>query len=296
MYAKDYKPSELMAAAAAKEIGDGEMVFVGIGLPLMAGLLAKAAHAPNITLVYESGCFGTIQQRVSYNVGDSACADGAFYVTSLWRTFSDMQRGYIDVGILGGAQIDRYGNLNTTVLLGEGNYQRPKLRLPGSGGGNDIGSSAKRTIIIMRLERRRFPAKVDYLTTPGHLEGWDSRKKAGLYGGGPSAVITDKCIFRFEEDTKEMYLDSLHPGVSLEDVKKQVQWNLKVSQNLKVTEPPTIEEVKLIREIDPSGIIMGAESAITKIENFDQWADLTERTIKMMRERLQRFNIPGRRT
>jgi glutaconate CoA-transferase subunit B len=284
-----------MAAAAAKEIKNREMVFVGIGLPLMAGLLAKATHAPDITLVYESGCFGTVQQRVSYNVGDSACADGAFYVTSLWRTFSDMQRGYIDVGIIGGAQIDRYGNLNTTVLLGYGNYQKPKTRLPGSGGGNDIGSSAKRTIIIMRLERRRFAPKVDYLTTPGHLKGWDSRKKAGLYGGGPAAVITDKCIFRFEEVTREMYLDSLHPGVSLEDVKKQVQWNLKVAEKLKITEPPTMGEVKLIRELDPSGIIIGADSATADIKNFNQWANLTEKTIKMLREKLQSFS-PSKNT
>ena len=285
-YAREHKLAELMAAATANEIKDGETVFIGIGLPLMAGLLAKATHAPNITIVYESGCFGTLQQRISYNVGDSSCTDGVFYTTSLWRTFSDQQKGYIDVGVLGGAQIDKYGNLNTTSIFGEGDYRKPKVRLPGSGGGNDIGSSAGRTVIVMRLERRRFLPRVDYLTTPGYLEGGNSRKRAGLCGEGPVAVITDKCIFRFDKVTKEMYLDSLHPDVSVEDVKKEVQWNLEVAPDLKITEQPTVEEVRLMREIDPSGIILGAETAVAEIGDFNQWANITERTIKILRERL----------
>jgi len=284
-YAHDYKLSELMVAATAREIKDGELVFIGIGLPLMAGLLAKAMHAPNITIVYESGCFGPQQQRIVYNVGDSGCTDGALYVTSLWRTFSDQQRGYIDIGILGGAQIDKYGNLNTTAVFGEGDYWKPKVRLPGSGGGNDIGSSARRTVIIMRLERRRFVPRVDYITTPGYLDGGDSRERAGVCGGGPVAVITDKCIFRFDKVTKEMYLDSLHPGVSVDDVKKEVQWDLKVAPDLKTTEPPSVEEVKFIREIDPLGLILGAEAALAEIKDFNQWAEITERTIKIFKEK-----------
>ena len=284
--AREYKLVELMAAATAREIKDGEKVFIGIGLPLMAGLLAKATHAPNMTIVYESGCFGTLQQRVSYNVGDSSCTDGIFYTTSLWRTFSDQQRGYIDVGILGGAQIDKYGNLNTTAIFGEGDYRRPKVRLPGSGGGNDIGSSAGRTIVTMRLERRRFLPRVDYITTPGHLEGGNSRKRAGLCGGGPATVITDKCIFRFDKVTKEMYLSSLHPGVSVGDIKREVQWILRVAPDLKTTEPPTVEGVRLMRGIDPSGVILGAEATVAEVKDFNQWADITERTIKTLRKRL----------
>jgi glutaconate CoA-transferase subunit B len=283
-HAHEYKLAELMATATAREIKDGETVFIGIGLPLIAGLFAKATHAPNMTIVYESGCFGTLQQRISYNVGDSSCTDGVFYTTSLWRTFSDQQRGYIDVGILGGAQIDKYGNLNTTAIFGEGDYRKPKVRLPGSGGGNDIGSSAGRTVIIMRLERRRFLPRVDYLTTPGYLEGGDSRKRAGLCGKGPVAVITDKCIFRFDKVTKEMRLDSLHPGVSVDDIKREVQWYLKVAPNLKTTEPPSVEEVRLMREIDPSGFILGADAAVAEVKDFNQWADVTERTIKMLRK------------
>ena len=285
-YAREYKLAELMVAATAKEIKDGETVFIGIGLPLVAGLLAKATHAPNVSIVYESGCFGTLQQRISYNVGDSSCTDGVFYTTSLWRAFSDQQRGYIDVGVLGGAQIDKYGNLNTTAIFGEGDYRRPKVRLPGSGGANDIGSSAGRTVITMRLERRRFVPRVDYLTTPGYLDGGDSRKRAGLCRGGPVVVITDKCLFRFDKVTKEMYLDSLHPSVSVEDVKGEVQWSLKVAPNLKVTEPPSVEEVMLMREIDPSGTILGADAAIAELKDFNQWADVTERTIKTLREGL----------
>lgn len=285
-HARKYELAELMAAATAREIKDGETVFIGIGLPLMAGLLAKATHAPNMTIVYESGCFGTLQQRVSYNVGDSSCTDGAFYTTSLWRTFSDQQKGYIAVGILGGAQIDKYGNLNTTAIFGDGDYRKPKVRLPGSGGGNDIASSAGRIVITMRLERRRFLPRVDYLTTPGYLEGRDSRERAGVCGGGPVAVVTNKCIFRFDKVTKEMYLDSLHPDVSVEDVKGEIQWSLKVAPDLKTTEPPTVEEVRIMREIDPSGLILGAEAAVAEIKDFNQWADVTERTVKTLRERL----------
>jgi len=197
-YSQEYTLAELMAVAAAREIKDGENVFIGIGVPLMAGLLAKRTHAPNITLVYESGCMGPLQQRISYNVGDSSCADKAFYLTSQWRIFSDLQKGYIDVGILGGAQIDKYGNMNTTAIFGEGNYEKPLARLPGSGGGNDIGSSSRRVVYVMSLEKRRFFHRVDYMTTPGYLSGGDARQKAGLCGKGPVSVITNKCILRFE--------------------------------------------------------------------------------------------------
>jgi glutaconate CoA-transferase subunit B len=282
-YAQDYTLAELMAVAAAREKNDGENVFIGIGVPLMAGLLAKSTHAPNMTLVYESGCVGPLQQRISYNVGDSACVDDAFYLTSQWRIFSDLQRGYIDVGILGGAQIDEYGNMNTTAIFGDGAYERPLARLPGSGGGNDIGSSAKRVVYVMSLEKRRFISPVDYMTTPGHLSGGDAREKAGLCGQGPVSVITNKCIFRFEKDTKEMYLEALHPHITVEEVQNEVTWNVKVAPELKRTEPPTVQQVEIIRAIDPSGIILGVEAAISEIKDFATWADITEKSIKKTR-------------
>ncbi len=279
-YAQDYSLAELMAVAAAREINDGENVFIGIGVPLMAGLLAKGTHAPNMTLVYESGCVGPLQQRISYNVGDSACVDNAFYLTSQWRIFSDLQRGYIDVGILGGAQIDKYGNMNTTAIFGDGTYEQPMARLPGSGGGNDIGSSARRVVYVMSLEKRRFFPQVDYLTTPGYLSGGDARQKAGLCGQGPVSVITDKCIFRFEKDTKEMYLEALHPHVTVDEVRNEISWDIKVAPKLKRTEPPTVQQVEIIRAIDPSGIILGVGAAISEIKDFDTWADITEKSIK----------------
>ena len=282
-YAQNYTLAELMAVAAAREINDGETVFIGIGVPLMAGLLAKSTHAPNMTLVYESGCVGPLQQRISYNVGDSACVDNAFYLTSQWRIFSDLQSGYIDVGILGGAQIDKYGNMNTTAIFGDGTYEEPVARLPGSGGGNDIGSSAKRVVYVMSLEKRRFFPRVDYITTLGYLSGGDAREKAGLCGGGPVSVITNKCIFRFEKDTKEMYLESLHPHVTVDEVRNEIMWNLKVAPELKRTEPPTVQQVKIIRAIDPSGIILGVEAAISEIKDFVTWAEITERSIKKTR-------------
>lgn len=283
-YAQDYTPKELMTTATAREIKDGENVFIGIGVPLIAGLLAKSTHAPNMTLVYEAGCVGTMQQRVSYNVGDSACTDKALYVTSQWRIFSDLQKGYIDIGILGGAQIDKYGNMNTTAIFGEGDYGKPLVRLPGSGGANDIGSSARRTVYMMTLEKRRFVSHVDYITTPGYLNGGDSRERVGLCGSGPVSVITNKCIFKFDEGTKEMYVESLHPYVAIEEVRKEVTWDIKIAPKLKITEPPTVQQVKFIRELDPSGIILGAEAAISEIKDFSTWADLTEKLIKKMKK------------
>ncbi len=279
----DYTLAEFMAAVASREIKDGENVFIGIGVPLMAGLLAKNTHAPHITLIYESGCVGAQQYRISYNVGDSSCADEALYWTSQWRIFSDLQCGYIDLGMLGGAQIDRYGNMNTTAIFGAGGYESPQARLPGSGGGNDIGSSAKRTVFMMSLEKRRFLPRVDYITTPGYLDGWDSREKAGLCGGGPVSVITNKCILKFEKDSKEMYVDSLYPNVTLEEVKKEITWDIKVAPELKTIEPPTAQQVKIMRDIDPSGIILGAEAAIGEIKDFPMWADITENTIKNLK-------------
>jgi glutaconate CoA-transferase subunit B len=277
VYSEDYYPGELMATATAREIRDGEVMFIGIGLPMLAALLAKNSNAPNAIIGFEAGILGGKPVGALWAVGDTGAARKAEYMTTMWWVFSDLQRGYLTLGVLGAAQIDKYGNLNTTAILGGENiYPNVKVRLPGSGGANDIASSARRTIIIMRLEKKRFLNKIDYLTSPGHLTGGNSRKEAGLLGGGPAAVITERCIFRFDEVTKEMYLDSLHPGVTVEEIKDNVSWDLKVANEIKVTERPTVEEVDLMRTIDPTDIILRSHRLYEKMD-FWQWADVSEK-------------------
>ncbi len=276
MQEKKYRASELMAVMTAKEFRDWEIAFVGIGIPLVAGMLAKRFHAPNLNIVYESGCIGPLKYRVDFNVGDSSAADGALCLTSEWRVFSDMQAGYYDVGVLGAAQVDKYGNLNTTVITGDQDYYTPKVRLPGSGGGNDIGSSIGRVVVMLRLERHRFVEKVDYLTTPGFLDGSPgAREKAGLVGSGPAAVVTNKAVFRFDPDTYEMYLHTIYPGVTVEEVKSLVGWDLKVADNLKVAPEPTPEELAALRAVDPTNLIMGGAEARKSLAGIDEYIELT---------------------
>jgi len=254
---KNYTSAELKAVATSREINDWEIIFAGVGIPCLGAQLAIFTHAPNSEVVTECGVFGSRARRIMLGIGDNACGERAKSQGALWRAFSDQQAGLYDVGMLGGAQVDRYGNLNSTAIFGKGDYYRPITRLPGSGGANDIASSAGRTIIMMRQEKRRFLEHVDYITSPGYLNGGDSRQKAGLLGGGPIAVITDKAIFRFDETTKEMYLESVHPGVTVEEVKEEVSWDLKVAEGVKVTDPPSPEELKIIRTLDSLGIYIG---------------------------------------
>jgi len=257
-YANDYTLPELLIAVTAREIKDGETVFAGVGQPLLGALVAKLTHAPNAILAMESGSVGPQPNRIVLGIGDNPCVENAIMATSLWRLFSDQQRGFLDVGIIGGAQVDKYGNLNSTCIFGDGDYYRPAARLPGSGGANDIASSAGRTVISIPLQKRRFLERVDYMTSPGYLDGGkDARKKAGLPGGGPDAIITNKCVFRFDPETKEAYLYSVHPGVTVEEVKKEVSWDLKVPEKVLETPPPTVEEVELIRMLDANKIYIG---------------------------------------
>jgi len=272
----NYTGAELMAATVASEIKDRHIVFVGIGLPLIAGLLAKLTHAPYATLVFETGCIGPEPLRMPWFIDDNACHDRAFCITSLWRVFSDLQRGYYDLGILGAAQIDRYGNINSTMI---GDYNQPQVRLPGSGGGNDIGSSANSTIIMAKLEKKRFVSKLDYMTTPGHLNGGESRRKAGLTGGGPISVITDKCTFKFDNSSKEMTLDRIYPNATVDDVKREVSWNLKLSSRILNVEPPTQEQLVLIKTLDTSGFILGESLTTT---DFESWASSVEHMIETL--------------
>lgn len=275
-YAEDYNLSEFLVSASAREIKDNETIFAGVGIPTLGALMAKLTHAPNAIIAMESGSIGPQPKRIILGIGDNPGIEGALMATSLWRLFSDQQRGYFDVGMLGGAQVDKYGNLNSTAIFGDGDYETPATRLPGSGGANDIASSAQRTLITIPLQKRRFLEKVDYVSSPGYLEGYDSREKAGLLKGGPSAIITNKCIFRFDPVSKEAYLDSVHPGVTVEEVRNEVSWDLKVSPDVKTTEPPTVEQLKVIRMLDPNQIYVG--NGLKDI-TFEKYIDMLENSL-----------------
>lgn len=271
-----YVPAQMMALMTAKELKDGEIAFVGIGLSLMAGIVAQMLHAPNLTIVYESGCIGPRKWRVDFNVGDSSAADGALALTSEWRVFGDLQAGFYDVGVLGAAQVDKYGNINSTAVFGAGDHYAPQVRLPGSGGGNDIGSSVGRTVIMMKLDPHRFVPRVDYITTPGYLDGSPgARQKAGLVGGGPVAVVTDKAVFRFHPETREMYLDTLYPGVTVEEVNACVGWDLKVAPEVKTAPLPTPEEIAALAQADPGNLVLGREKARRQIRDIHHYVAMT---------------------
>jgi glutaconate CoA-transferase, subunit B len=248
-----YTSSELMVCRAARELTDGEVVFVGIGLPNLACNLALRRHAPELVLIYESGAVGAVPERVPVSIGDPALVTGSLAVCSMLEVFSHyLQGGRIDVGFLQGAQIDRHGNLNTTVI---GPYERPAVRLPGSGGACEIAILAKRVVVVARQTRRSFPERVDFVTSPGFLDGGDARQRLGMPGGGPSLVITDLGCYGFVDG--EMTLVSLHPGVTLEQVRAEVGWELRVADDLANTEPPGEHELHVLRELDRDRLYLG---------------------------------------
>jgi len=244
----DYTPNELMVCQAARQLMDGEVVFVGIGLPNLACNLARHLHAPDLVLIYESGTVGSVPERVPVSIGDPALVSGALSVCPIFDVFYYyLQAGRIDVGFLQGAQIDRFGNLNTTVI---GDYDRPKVRLPGSGGACEIAIHAGKVLVIARQSRRSFPEQLDFLTSAGYLDGAGARDRLGMPGQGPAVVITDLACYGFEEG--EMMLTSLHPGISEQDVLDNLGWKPRISTELTTTEPPTVEELELLRdELDP---------------------------------------------
>ncbi len=249
-----YTPSEMMIVASARALARQRVVFVGVGLPNIACNLARRTVAPELELVYESGVFGARPARLPLSIGDPTLVSGATLVCPMADLFMNyLQGGRIDVAFLGGAQIDRFGNINTTVI---GDYARPKVRLPGSGGACEIAIHAKEIFMIMRLKRRAFVEKLDFVTSAGHLSGTPGERKAlGIPGSGPQLVVTDKAIFRFAADTGEMFLSSIHPGVTVDEVRAEVSWPLNVAGDLVETEPPTAEELRLIREeLDPAGV------------------------------------------
>lgn len=244
-----YTANELMACQAARQLRDGEVAFVGIGLPNLACNLARRRHAPNLVLIYESGAVGAVPERLPISIGDPALVTGSLSVCSMFDIFSYyLQGGHIDVGFLQGSQIDRFGNLNTTVV---GDYVRPSVRLPGSGGACEIASLAKRVLVITPQSKRSFPERVDFITSPGFVDGPGARLRLGLKGDGPAMVITDLGCYEFEDE--EMILTSLHPGHTLEEVKDNIGWDVRVSSRLKTTDAPTSEELRIIREeLDPT--------------------------------------------
>lgn len=247
-----YNPTELMVVNAARLLRDGDVVFVGVGIPNLACNLAMRTHAPNLQMIYEAGVIGAQPSRLPLSIGDPTLVTGSLSICSMYDIFTFyLQRGNVDVGFLGGAQIDQFGNINATVI---GDYQSPKVRLPGSGGSMEIAAWANRCYIITPHQKRRFPAKVDFQTSIGFLSGGDARKKTGVRGGGPEAVVTNLGLLQPNEEG-ELVLTAMHPGVTFEQVQENTGWQLKKSPGWTVTEPPNQEELRILREeLDPSGI------------------------------------------
>jgi glutaconate CoA-transferase subunit B len=249
-----YSPTVLLACIAAHMLEDKRSVFVGTGLPMIAAMLAQRSHAPGLLIVFEAGGIGPQVPVLPISVGDSRTFYKAVSASSMHDVMSFSQAGYLDYGFLGAAQIDRFGNINTTVI---GPYDSPTVRLPGSGGANDVGSSCHRTIIIMRQDRRKFVKQVEFITTPGYLGGPGEREKAGLAAGsGPYRVITQLGVYDFDEKTKAMRLVSLHPGVSLEDVRANSGMEIIIPEEISDSPLPTEAEWRILQEIDPEGLII----------------------------------------
>lgn len=259
----EYTPIELMICAAARLLEDGAMVVVGTGAPCAAAMLAQKTTAPNLTLMFEAGGVGPRLPRMPISVGDSRTFHQALMATSMADIMETCQRGLVDYTFLGGAQIDPYGNLNST-LIGD-DYRRPKVRLPGSGGANDLGSLCWRILVITPHDRRRFVERVDFVTTPGYLDGPGARERAGLPPGtGPYKVITDLAVLGFDEETKRMQVESLHPGVTLDQVRERTGFELLVHEPLGVTPQPAVEHLQILRnDVDPHRYIIGRSCAST---------------------------------
>ncbi len=254
-HADDYIKPELMACCGAREIADNNTVIVGTGFPAMSANIAKHTHAPGAILMQESGVIDARPRRPALSVGDPCLNPGAAYVGGLIDIMGMLlQGGWVDVGFLSGSQVDKYGNINTTVI---GDYDKPKSRLPGSGGANPIGSLTKKILIIALHDSRRLAERVDFITTPGYIDGPGSREKWGLPPDtGPHVIITNKAVMRFDKETREAYLATYHPDSSVDEIRENTPWDLKVSDDVHETEPPTVDEIRVIREIlDPGRMI-----------------------------------------
>jgi glutaconate CoA-transferase subunit B len=244
-----YTVAELLAVMASRALRDGLIVFAGVGTPLLAATLAQRLHAPGLTILFEGGVIGPfiVPGELPPSTNEQRCTRWANMVCPITDVLLLLQRGYVDVGFLGGAQIDRYGNLNSSFI---GDPDHPKTRLPGTGGGNDI-ASLSRVMVVMKHEKRRFVEKVEYITSPGYLQGGTSRRDAGLLTGGPELIITDLAELGFHPETRSMQIQALHPGVSVEQVRDNTGFKLEVVDNVRVTVPPTDHELQVLRQLDP---------------------------------------------
>lgn len=254
-----YSSAELMIINASRLLRDGDVVFVGVGQPNLACNLAKRTHAPNLVMIYEAGVIGAEPARLPLSIGDPTLVSGALSVVSMYDIFANyLQRGNVDVGFMGGAQIDKYGNINATTI---GDYAQPKVRLPGSGGSQEIAAWANRCYIMTPHQKRRFPEKVEFMTSAGFIDGKGAREARGLRGGGMLAVVTDIGILEPDESSGEMMLAALHTGRTVEEAKANTGWNLKVAESIKTTEQVTKKELRILREeLDPTGIYLKGAS------------------------------------
>ena len=241
-----YKPAELLICTASRLMDDNSTAFIGTGIPMLAASLAQRMHAPNLVAVFEFGGTGAILEELPLAVGGESTFHRAIAAAGICDVMETAQRGFIEYGFLGGAQIDPYGNLNSTVI---GDFRHPTVRLPGSGGGNDVGSFCWQTIAIMRHDKRRFVEEVDFITTPGYLNGPGARESAGLPPGtGPYRVVSNLAVLGYHPDTKRMMLLATQPGVTMEDVVDNTGFELVIPDQIESNPPPTTEELYILRE------------------------------------------------
>lgn len=246
---RNYTTSELLAVMAGRLLEDGQVVFAGVGIPLLAATLAQRLHGPGLTILFEGGTIGAFVEpgQLPPSTNEQRCTRRANMVLSSTDVLLLLQRGYVDIGFMGGAQIDQYGNLNSSFI---GDPENPVTRLPGTGGGNDI-SSLTQMIVAMKHEKRRFVRKVDFITSPGFIRGGTSRRDSGLVAGGMYRVVTDLAIMGFDDQTRSMKVLALHPGVTVEDVQQNTGFELLVADQVAITEPPSERELSVLRQLDP---------------------------------------------
>jgi glutaconate CoA-transferase subunit B len=251
-----FNASELLAVIASRQLRDDTIVFAGVGVPLMAAALARQRHAPRLTLVIEGGIIGPeiAPGRLPISTNEMRAGRRATMLPAITDAFLFAQRGFVDVGFMGGAQIDRYGNLNTSAI---GDYWKPKVRLPGTGGANDIASLCREVIIVTPHEKRRFVERVDFVTSPAWLRGDGSRRAAGLLFGGVSRVVTTLGILGFDPESKRMRIEATHPGVSVADIKANTGFELLEAPRIETTEPPSEDELAMLRALDPERRFLG---------------------------------------
>jgi glutaconate CoA-transferase subunit B len=252
-----FNAQELLAVIASRELRDDTTVFAGVGVPLLAAALAKQRHAPRLTMVIEGGIIGPeiAPGRLPISTNEMRAAYRATMLPAITDAFLFAQRGFVDVGFMGGAQIDQYGNINTT-MIGE-DYWKPKVRLPGTGGANDIASLCREIIIVTAHEKRRFVPRVDFVTSPGWLEGDGSRQRAGLLFGGVSRVVTTLGILGFDPASRRMHIEATHPGVTVDTIRQNTGFDLLEAPVLAVTDPPTSDELEMLRALDPDRRFLG---------------------------------------